>query len=174
MRLDENHFGNRPETQEQWTFTRMLFNQGAEFFEAFWSELSRVEPQMNLLGKPSRRLIQRQNLLGKKFWAFFSGIDLTDNEDGVSLHQKLAVVVVILVDAKHLDDSDQVLQCHDRVRLAGFLGKPALDGGYHSPEPGHRTIGQLWDRLGIGQRVFFQDRCIRRQGMPCYIKPQQL
>ena len=73
---------------------------------------------MHLLCKPVGHIVQGHDLLRENFWPILAGVDLADDKDRFALNQEFAILVVVLVHAKHLNRTLQVFESDHGVRFA--------------------------------------------------------
>ncbi len=75
--LQKNDLPRRPhETEKQRTLARMRRDQVVRCLEMLGFEMGRVQAQVDLFGKPPRRLLQRHDFLRENLRLFIANVDL--------------------------------------------------------------------------------------------------
>ena len=87
----------------------------------FGFKMGRVQPQVHLFGEAPRRLFQGQDFLRKDLRPLVAGVDLANHKDGLAGRQQVAILIVVLVHAKHLHRAFQVFERDHRVGFAALF-----------------------------------------------------
>ena len=120
------------------------------------------------------RLLQGHDLERKDFRLVIAGDDFADDENGLVRQDQVAISLEILIHAEDLDRAFEVLECHQRVRFAGFFGDAILHRGDQTADARHATVGKLVERGRCVQAKSFDERREGRQRVAGDVKTEQL